>query len=106
MRLSNFIREHSEPIIAEWETFAGTLAPASEATSPLSLRNHIKYILQFIADDIDSPRQTLNRSKNPAVRRPSRRQTALPRFTLRYDRPGDLTWIRWFPSIARCGQAS
>jgi signal transduction histidine kinase len=55
MRLSSFIREHSEPIIAEWETFAGTLAPASEATSPLSLRNHIKYILQFIADDIDSP---------------------------------------------------
>lgn len=55
MRLSNFIREHSEPIIAEWETFAGTLAPASEATSPLSLRNHIKYILQFIADDTDSP---------------------------------------------------
>jgi signal transduction histidine kinase len=55
MRLSNFIREHHGPIIAEWETFAGTLAPASEATSPLSLRNHIEYILQFIADDIDSP---------------------------------------------------
>ncbi len=34
---------------------AGTLAPASESTSPLSLRNHIQYILQFIADDIDSP---------------------------------------------------
>lgn len=55
MRLANFIREHPEPIIAEWEAFAGTLAPASEATSPLSLRNHIQYILQFIADDIDSP---------------------------------------------------
>jgi signal transduction histidine kinase len=55
MRLSSFIREHPGPIIAEWETFAGTLAPASEASSPLSLRNHIQYILQFIADDIDSP---------------------------------------------------
>ncbi|KIZ47897.1 MULTISPECIES: HAMP domain-containing sensor histidine kinase [Rhodopseudomonas] len=55
MRLSEFIRENPEPIIAEWETFAGTLNPASEATSPLSLRNHINFILEFIADDIDSP---------------------------------------------------
>ncbi len=55
MRLSEFIRENPEPIIAEWETFAGTLSPASEATSPLSLRNHINFILEFIADDIDSP---------------------------------------------------
>lgn len=55
MRLSSFIRENPGPIIEEWETFAGTLAPASESTSPLSLRNHIQYILQFIADDIDSP---------------------------------------------------
>ncbi|UZE48549.1 sensor histidine kinase [Rhodopseudomonas sp. P2A-2r] len=54
MRLANFIRENSAPIIAEWETFAATLAPASDATSPLSLRNHITYILEFIADDIDS----------------------------------------------------
>lgn len=55
MRLSTFIRENPAPIIAEWEAFAGTLAPSSEAASPLSLRNHIEYILQFIADDIDSP---------------------------------------------------
>ena len=55
MHLSQFIRDNSAAIIAEWEAFAGTLAPASEATSPLSLRNHIKYILEFIADDIDSP---------------------------------------------------
>ena len=54
MRLSTFIRENSAPIIAEWEAFAGTLAPSPEAASPLSLRNHIEYILQFIADDIDS----------------------------------------------------
>ena len=55
MHLSQFIRDNAAPIIAEWEAFAGTLAPASEATSPLSLRNHIQYILEFIADDIDSP---------------------------------------------------
>jgi signal transduction histidine kinase len=54
MRLSAFIRQHSKEIIAEWETFAGTLVPASEGMTPLSLRNHISYILAFIADDIDS----------------------------------------------------
>ena len=55
MRLSQFIRDNPAPIIAEWEAFAGTLAPSPDAASPLSLRNHITYILQFIADDIDSP---------------------------------------------------
>lgn len=55
MRLSTFIRENSAPIIAEWEAFAGTLDPSPEAASPLSLRNHIEYILRFVADDIDSP---------------------------------------------------
>jgi signal transduction histidine kinase len=54
MNLSSFIREQSAPIIAEWEAFAATLAPSPEAASPLSLRNHIEYILRFIADDIDS----------------------------------------------------
>ena len=55
MRLFQFIRDNPAPIIAEWEAFAGTLAPSSEAATPLSLRNHIQYILEFIADDIDSP---------------------------------------------------
>jgi signal transduction histidine kinase len=54
MRLSSFIRQKSESIIAEWENFARTLVPASSDMSPLSLRNHISYILAFIADDIDS----------------------------------------------------
>lgn len=55
MRLTDFIRANSTPIIAEWEAFAATLAPAGEAMSPHSLRNHIKYILEFIANDIESP---------------------------------------------------
>jgi RsbT co-antagonist protein rsbRD N-terminal domain len=54
MRLAAFIRDNSKEIIAEWENFARTLVPASEGMSPLSLRNHIHYILAFIADDIDS----------------------------------------------------
>lgn len=55
MRLTDFIRANSSPIIAEWEAFAATLAPAGESMTPHSLRNHIKYILEFIANDIESP---------------------------------------------------
>lgn len=55
MRLTDFIRANKIPIIAEWEAFAGTLAPAAESMSPHSLRNHIAYILEFIANDIESP---------------------------------------------------
>jgi signal transduction histidine kinase len=54
MRLSTFIRENSAEIIAEWESFARSLVPAASGMSPLSLRNHISYILVFIADDIDT----------------------------------------------------
>lgn len=55
MRLADFIRANTIPIIAEWEAFAGTLAPAAESMGPLSLRNHIQYILEFIVNDIESP---------------------------------------------------
>ena len=54
MRLSAFIRAHSPEIIAEWENFARSLVPAADGMSPLSLRNHISYILKFVADDIDT----------------------------------------------------
>jgi signal transduction histidine kinase len=54
MRLAAFIRQNSGQIIAEWEHFARTLVPAAEGMTPLSLRNHISYILAFIADDIES----------------------------------------------------
>lgn len=54
MRLAAFIRANPQPIILEWENFARSLIPAAEGMSPLSLRNHIRYILEFIADDVDS----------------------------------------------------
>ncbi|QDM25112.1 HAMP domain-containing histidine kinase [Tardiphaga sp. vice304] len=72
MRLSTFIRENSAPIIAEWEAFAGTLDPSPEAASPLSLRNHIAYILRFVADDIDSPQtdaEQVDKSQGKNARR-------------------------------------
>jgi hypothetical protein len=45
MRLSAFIRENSKEIIAEWENFARSLVPPADGMSPLSLRNHISYIV-------------------------------------------------------------
>ena len=54
MRLAAFIRANMKPIAAEWETFARTLTPAAESMSPLALRDHIKEILAFIADDIET----------------------------------------------------
>lgn len=54
MRLAAFIRANLKPIAAEWETFATTLTPAAESMSPLALRDHIREILAFVADDIES----------------------------------------------------
>ena len=74
MRLSRFIRDNSASIIAEWEAFASTLVPSPEAASPLSLRNHISYILEFIADDIDSPQtgaEQTSKSRGEKLKPPS-----------------------------------
>ena len=57
MRLANFIRQNRDPIIAEWEAFAKTLAPAVNMTR-LQLRDHIDEILSFISSDLDTD-QTL-----------------------------------------------
>ena len=54
MRLAAFIRANLKPIAAEWETFAQTLTPAADNMSPLALRDHIREILAFIADDVES----------------------------------------------------
>ncbi len=54
MRLAAFIRAHTEQIVVEWENFARTLVPATEGMSSLALRDHIRYLLTFIANDIEA----------------------------------------------------
>lgn len=54
MALAIFIRENNTAIIREWEAFAKTLIASGSAQTPLALRDHIKEILAFIADDIES----------------------------------------------------
>jgi signal transduction histidine kinase len=50
--------------------FARTLVPASDDMSPRNLRNHIKEILNFIADDIESPQTESDRVKKSQGKRP------------------------------------
>lgn len=55
MRLADFIREHMEAILFEWEEFASLQLPAAEKMTPLELRNHASLILEAIAKDISLP---------------------------------------------------
>ncbi|SHH24478.1 sensor histidine kinase KdpD [Massilia sp. CF038] len=52
MRLDQFIDDSMDAILAEWEAFAGTQAPAADQMSPLALRDHARQILSAIALDI------------------------------------------------------
>ncbi len=54
MRLSKFITENMEEILAEWESFAKTIHPAAETMDSLTLRDHAKLILEAAAKDIET----------------------------------------------------
>lgn len=54
MRLSLFITQHLEGILAEWEAFARTQEPSASHMSSLALRDHAKLILTAIATEIDT----------------------------------------------------
>lgn len=54
-RLADFIRDHMEKILAEWEAFAATRGPAAANMSSLELRDHAEQILKAIARDISTP---------------------------------------------------
>ena len=55
MRLSEFILQNMEPILAEWETFAATLLPAATGMNSLALRDHAAQILKAVAHDLTTP---------------------------------------------------
>ncbi|WP_127143559.1 sensor histidine kinase [Pelagibacterium montanilacus] len=63
-RLADFIRENSEPIVADWVTFAQTRTPAADDMSKLALKDHVVELLAFIADDLETPQ-----SKTEQVRK-------------------------------------
>jgi len=53
MRLALFIRENLEVILQEWEDFAITLSPLSDA-SKIQLRDHAKAMLLVICKDLET----------------------------------------------------
>lgn len=55
MRLSSFIKENLEPILADWVDFARQQLPAASGLDERALRDHGKLILQEIAADMDRP---------------------------------------------------
>ena len=58
MKISRYITEHIEDILAAWDAFAQTLTPAASAMSRGALRDHARQMLLTIAEDIDNA-QTL-----------------------------------------------
>jgi signal transduction histidine kinase len=52
MRLSEFIRQHVDRIVDEWEQFARTITPAAINMDRLALRDHAKAILLAAARDM------------------------------------------------------
>jgi signal transduction histidine kinase len=55
MRLGDFITDHMESIMAEWEAFAGTIVPPALTMDRKALRNHAKLMLEAIALDLRNP---------------------------------------------------
>ncbi|MGF6638367.1 signal transduction histidine kinase [Paraburkholderia sp. MM6662-R1] len=73
MRLAAFILRDMEPVVAEWETFAATLLPASAGMELLALRNHAQQILEAVAKDLQTSQtreaqheKSLGRAPRPA----------------------------------------
>jgi len=54
-RLSQFVRDNVEPILAEWETFARSLRSGGVAMDVVALRDHAKDMLLVIAADLERP---------------------------------------------------
>jgi signal transduction histidine kinase len=66
VRLSGFILQHMDAILAEWDAFARTLGPAAADMSPRALRDHARPILTAIAADMalpETPREQLEKSQ-------------------------------------------
>ncbi len=62
MRLADFILANLELILAEWEAFAKTCAPASASMGIVALSDHAREMLLVIARDLQTPQGDLEQS--------------------------------------------
>ncbi|HTK85829.1 MAG TPA: HAMP domain-containing sensor histidine kinase [Patescibacteria group bacterium] len=79
MRLAVFIKENQQKIIGEWEEFARDLIPFANDMTPLALRNHVKEILAFIVDDMESPqtgKEQVEKSRGEGKQKNERKPSA------------------------------
>ena len=90
--LSDFIPAHIDEIAAQWEAFAHPLLPATQATTPLALRDEARPLLRAIAADIDRDRAAVQPPDRPDQQTPAGRHGArqhlrgfsLPQLALEY----------------------
>ena len=71
MRLSQFIRTHSEQILQAWDEFASTVSHGGHDLDQKALRDHAGQILLAIADDLDQPQtdaQQIAKSRGEEIR--------------------------------------
>jgi signal transduction histidine kinase len=70
MRLADFILANREPILAEWEAFARTCAPASGPMDVGALRDHADQMLTVIAADLATTQGGFAQSEKSKGRAP------------------------------------
>lgn len=96
MRLAEFILDCKEPIMQEWEDFAGTVLPDAAMDSK-ALRNHVSYLLDFIARDMESSQnsaQQFDKSKGLGEKEGGKEDSAAEMHALvRYDDGFDIVQI-------------
>jgi signal transduction histidine kinase len=71
VKLSDFIREHSDQILATWDEFAATVEHSGKPLDHKALRDHAGQILMAIAADLEQPQsgaQQIAKSRGEAVR--------------------------------------
>ena len=71
MRLADFILTNREPILAEWEAFARTCAPASGSMDIVALRDHANEMLTVIAKDLATAQDAVAQSEKAKGNAPS-----------------------------------
>jgi hypothetical protein len=59
-----------EPILSQWEAFAGTLLPAATGMKSLALRNHAQQILEAVAKDLSTPQSRDEQAEKSMGRAP------------------------------------
>lgn len=79
MRLSEFLRSHSEQILAAWDEFAATVTHTGKSLDQKALRDHAAQILATIAADLEKPQtdaEQLAKSRGLAERSAASGDTA------------------------------